>query len=63
MIYYLQYIYYIRWTMGSKRLALNHMVKILLTAKETNGDWNEAFKHIPKRKTMVQREKKFKYSA
>lgn len=41
---------YLQWGSGSgKSLTLNQCLNILLDLK-TTGDWNEALKHVPRRK-------------
>ena len=39
-----------RWKQGGKALTIDSMLKILLSAKNTKGDWDKAFEHIPSRK-------------
>ncbi|XP_055355351.1 mitochondrial ribonuclease P protein 1 homolog isoform X2 [Paramacrobiotus metropolitanus] len=43
---------YLRWAVGSKYLALNHVISLLVDVKR-NGDWEAALRaHIPKRKVF-----------
>lgn len=42
--------YYLEWGAGSgKSLTINQVISILLDVKRT-GDWNYAFRHVPRRK-------------
>lgn len=40
---------YLQWNIGTKSLAINQVINILLDIKST-GDWNIALKHVPQRK-------------
>lgn len=41
---------YLHWGSGSKTLTLDQVVNILVTLKNTGGDWLKAFEWVPRRK-------------
>lgn len=49
---------YLDWHIGSKSLTLNQSLNILLDFKYT-GNWMEALKHVPKRKTERKDDQRF----